>query len=145
MQKSVKESRKAEYFSEKSARLARAESKLENREFVGNRIADAERELAQLLKWINPESPRLIQAQEKIDYWSKRLAEIEAKHETEGRGVASPETIKVGDLVWYIGSWLPVVRVNKKTVTVSHWLNIPTFNYKIEYTRISKFQSKPGA
>jgi len=38
----------------------------------------------------------------------------------EGKQIASPETIKIGDLVFYIGSWMPVVRVNRKTVTVSH-------------------------
>lgn len=142
MRKSIEESKKAEYFSDKSDRLARAEEKLESRRFIGNRITDAKKEIAQLSKWAEPNNSRLLQAQEKLEYWQNRLVTIEAKQKEEGHKIASPETIKIGDLIYYIGSWMPVVRVNKKTVAVSHWLNIPTFHYKIEYTRISKFQSK---
>ena len=143
MRKSIKESEKAEYFADKATSLARAESKLKSRRFVGNRINDAKREIAQLSKWAEASHPRLLQAQEKLEYWQSSLKEIEAQQSSQGLTIASPETIKPGDLVYYIGSWLPVVRVNKKTVTVSHWLGIPKFTYKIEYTRISEFKSKP--
>lgn len=143
MQKSVEETQKAEYFSDKARRLSRAGEELESRQFVGNRIADAKKQIAQLSKWADETNPRLVQAKEKLNFWQDRLVNIEANQKEQGRTIASPETVKNGDLVWYIGSWLPVVRVNKKTVTISHWLGIPTFNYKIEYTRISKFQSKP--
>ena len=37
----------------------------------------------------------------------------------------------------------PVVRVNMKTVTVSHWLGIATMTYKIEYTKIKDVKAKP--
>ena len=53
-----------------------------------------------------------------------------------------PENIKVGDEIYYAG-WLPVVRVNQKTVTVSNWLGVATLTYKIEYRRITKFRT-PG-
>ncbi len=145
VRKSVEESDKARYFKGRAFDLSHAQDRLENREFVGNRISDAKKEIAQLSKWAEATNPRLVKAQEKLEYWQGRLADIEAKRKEEGHAVASPETIKVGDLVYYVGSWLPVVRVNKKTVTVSHWLGVPTFNYKIEYTRIEKFQSKPSA
>ncbi|MBX3034506.1 MAG: DUF3560 domain-containing protein [Bdellovibrionaceae bacterium] len=142
--KSIEESDKARYLKGRAFDLSNAQSRLDNYKFVGNRISDAKKEIAQLSKWAAPTNPRFVQTQEKLGYWQARLAEIEAKRKDEGHAVASPETIKVGDLVYYIGSWMPVVRVNKKTVTVSHWLGIPTFNYKIEYTRIEKFQSKPS-
>lgn len=145
MEKSIEESEKAEYLKGRAFDLSRAQEKLENRKFVGNRIKDAKKEVVQLSKWCAPTHPRLIQAQEKLEFWKNRLAEIEAKQQEEGQSVASSETIKVGDFVYYIGSWMPVVRVNKKTVTVSHWLDVPTMTYKIEYTRIEKFRSKPSA
>ena len=141
MSKSVEESGKAEYFKDRASDLARADKRLESRRFVGNRISDAKKEIAQLSKWAQATNPRLIQAQEKLAYWQGRLAEIEAQRQESGILVASADTIKVGDDVYYIGSWLPVVRVNKKTVTVSHWLDVPTMHYKIAYTRIEKFRS----
>lgn len=144
MRKSVEESDKASYLKGRAFDLAHAGDRLENRRFVGNRIADAKKEIALLSKWAEPTNPRLVRAQEKLAYWQDRLATIEAGRREEGRTVASPETIKAGDLVWHTGTWLPVVRVNRKTVTISHWLGIPTFHYKIEFTRIEKFQSKPS-
>ncbi len=141
MSKSIEESGKAEYFKGRALDLSRADARLQNRRFVGNRISDARKEIAQLSKWAEATHPRLIQAQEKLTYWQSRLAEIETQRQESGAAVASSETIKVGHLVYYIGSWLPVVRVNKKTVTVSNWLDVPTLHYKIEYTRIEKFRS----
>lgn len=145
MLKSNEESKKAEYFSDKSHRLARAAEKLESRRFIGNRINDVRKKIAQLSNWLDSNNPRLLQAQEKLEYWQNRLDTIEAKQKEKGCAIASPETIKIGDLVYYISSWLPVVRVNKKTVTVSNWSNRSHSQYKIAYTRISKFKSKPEA
>ncbi|MBX2987796.1 MAG: DUF3560 domain-containing protein [Bdellovibrionaceae bacterium] len=145
MRKSVEESDKAAYLKGRAFDLSHSQERLENRRFVGNRISDIEKEIRQLSKWANETNPRLVQAREKLAFWQGQLTEIEAKRKEEGGNVASPETIKVGDLVYYIGSWMPVVRVNRKTVTVSHGLDIPHFHYKIAYTRIEKFQSKPSA
>ncbi len=143
MRKSVEESKKAEYFLDKSDTLTYATKKLESRRFVGNRIKDAQKEVAQLSKRTQPNNPRLLQAQEKLKYWQNRLVAIEAKQIAEGCQIPSPETLKIGDLVYYIGKWYPVAKVNRKTVTVSYWSNTPTSYCKIEYTRILKFQSKP--
>ena len=142
MRKSVEESEKAEYLKDRAHDLSNAEARLSNRRYVGNRVKDAQKEVNKLSKWMEPTNPRLVHAQEKLTYWNSRLAEVEAAQKDKGHAVASPETIKVGDLIDSLGSWLPVVRVNKKTVTVSHWLGVPTLHNKIEYTRIKKFQSK---
>lgn len=145
MEKSVEESNKAEYLKGRAFDLSRAQERLENRRYIGNRIKESEKAVRQLSKWAEPTNPRLLQAQEKLQYWQGCLAQIEAKQTEDGHAIASPETIKVGDLILYKRSWMPVVRVNKKTVTVSHWLDIPSFQYKIEFTRIEKFKSKPIA
>jgi hypothetical protein len=142
MQKSIEESKKAEYFSDKASRLTDADSKLENREFVGNRIADSKKEIATLAKWATADNPRMIQAQEKLEYWLKCMSQIEEKMNVNGVNVPSPESIKVGDLINYIG-WYPVIKINKKTVTVSHWLDVETITYKIPYSKIKAVKSKP--
>lgn len=144
MRKSVEESNKVACFKGRVFHLSHAQDRFESRKFIGNRISDAQKEIRQLSKWADDTSPRIIQAREMLAFWQGQLAKIEAKRKEEGGNVASPETVKVGDLVHYIGGWMPVVRVNWKTVTVSHWLDIPHLHYKIEYTRIEKFQSKPS-
>ena len=142
MRKSVEEGKKAEYFADKAENLEYAVSKFENRRFIGNRIKESEREVAKLSKWLSADNPRLIHAKEKLEYWQSRLNAIEEKMKEDGHVVPSPKTIKVGDLIDY-GGWYPVVRINKKTVTVSHWLDVPKFQYKIPYSRIKKIKSKP--
>lgn len=141
VEKSIEESDKAAYLRGRAFDLNRSQERMENRRYIGNRIKDAEKAVRQLSKWAEPTNPRLIQAQEKLAFWQGRLAVIEAARQEEGGKMASSETIKSGDHIYYKGSWMPVVRVNKKTVTVSHWLGIPTFHYKIAYTRIEKFRS----
>jgi hypothetical protein len=142
MQKSIEDAKKSEYFSDKASRLIDADSKLENREFVGNRIENVKAEIATLSKWADAKNPRLIQAQEKIEYWQNRKDLIEAKMKENGVIVPSPDTIKVGDLINSIG-WYPVIKINKKTVTISHWLGVETLTYKIPYSKIKSVRSKP--
>jgi hypothetical protein len=142
MQKSIEEDKKAKYFSEKSIRLFNADSKLENREFVGNRIDNAKTEISSLSKWANADNPRLIQAREKLEYWQSCMNQIESKMKINGDIVPMSETINVGDLINSIG-WYPVVKINKKTVTVSHWLGVETLTYKIPYSKIKAVKSKP--
>ena len=141
VEKSIEESDKAAYLRGRALDLSRSQECMENRRYIGNRIKEAQKAVRQLSKWAEPANPRLIQAQEKLTFWQGRLAEIETARKDDGEAIASPETIKVGDYICYKRSWMPVVRVNKQTVTVSHWLDIPTFHYKIAYTRIEKFRS----
>ena len=120
----------------------------ESREYIGNRIQEATAELASLRRWIDEGlgasnqrdlHQRIQQATERLEYWQSSVKELETKIVGEGGQIASPETIKVGDFIYYAG-WLPVIRVNRKTVTVSHWLGVATMTYKIEYRRIEKFR-----
>lgn len=151
MRKGVEESKKSEYYADRARSIGYQVDKMTNsRRYINNRLKEARRELASLKRWTeeslgkaNQEDlhRKIAQAQEKIDFWQSRLSEIEAKREVEGQQIAPSETIKVGDLVYYIGSWMPVIRVNKKSVTVSHWMGIPHFKYIIEYARIEKFRS----
>lgn len=153
MRKSIEESKKSEYCAHKSDSLgyqvARAS---ESRAYIGNRVEEAIKQLAELNRWAEESlsngnqldlHQRIARATEKLEFWRGRLKELETKIIEDGGKVASPETIRVGDLVYFHG-WLPVVRVNKKTVTVSHWLGIATMTYKIEYTKIKDVKQKPA-
>lgn len=142
MRKSVEESLKAEYFADKAASLSREEMKLENRQFVGNRIKEAKASIAKLLTWLPANNARILQVKEKLNYWENRLAQLEEKMQANGSVVPSSSTVKIGDLVNY-GEWYPVIRVNRNTVTVSHWLGIEKFSYKIPYSRIKAVKQKP--
>lgn len=141
VEKSIEESEKAAYLRGRAFDLNRSQERLEDRRYIGNRIKEAQKAVRQLSKWAEPTNPRLLHAQEKFAFWQGRLTELEAARKDEGEAIASPDTIKVGDYICYKRSWMPVVRVNKQTVTVSHWMDIPTFHYKIAYTRIEKFRS----
>ena len=151
MRKGVEESKKSEYYADRARSIGYQVDKMtSSRRYINNRLKEARKELASLKRWTkeslgtaNQEDlhRRIAQAQEKSDFWQSRLSEIEAIRQEEGQQIASAETIKVGDLVYYIGSWMPVIRVNKKSVTVSHWMGIPQFKYIIEYARIEKFRS----
>lgn len=151
MRKSVEESRKSEYYADRAQSIGYQVKKMtDSRRYINNRLKESRKELNSLKRWAEISlgsknrqdlSQRIAQAQEKVDFWQNRLSEIETKRQEEGQQIASAETIKVGDLVYYIGSWMPVIRVNKRSVSVSHWMGIPHFKYVIEYARIEKFQS----
>ena len=51
-----------------------------------------------------------IEQNERLEYWRAEFKKI-------GGDKYSPETIKVGDSIKWVGSWYPVIRVNKKTVS----------------------------
>ena len=150
MRKSIEESKKANYLSYKVQSLQDQVMRTrESRSYIGNRIEDATRELAHLNRRGDrtQDSPRseslrrrITQATEKLEYWQQQLCELEAEITAKGGKVASPETIKVGDEVYFHG-WLPVVRVNRKTVTVSNWLGVASMTYKLEFTKLKSYRS----
>lgn len=150
MRKSVEESKKSEYYDYKVRSLSHQVTRAkESRLYLENQLKKATRELKALERWAklytdqkNQDDlrPRIAQAQEKVAYWKKRLEEREQEILAEGGQVASPATVKPGDLVRY-GDWYPVVRVNRNTVTISHWLGIPHFTYKLEYSRITEVRT----
>jgi len=151
MRQSVEESKKADYFSDKSANLRHDAKHITcSRKFIGNRIADATKDIAKLNRYISLTqnennkkiyTERLNQAQAKLDFWQNQLKTVEQSQFENPEQVPSPENIKVGDEVYYLG-WHPVVRVNKKTVTVSHWHDTPQSRYSLPYTKLQKIRKK---
>lgn len=150
MRKAVEESKKADYFSDKVSSLKYQVTKSrQSRDYIGNRIQDAKKELTTLNNRIaGVTSPaykseleiRIANATEKLQYWTSQQTELEAEILANGGKVASAETVKVGDEVYFCG-WLNVVRINRKTVTVSNWLGLASMTYKLEYTKIKNFRT----
>lgn len=150
MRKGVEESKKSDYYADRARSISYQVDKMtSSRRYINNRLKEVRKELKTLKSWTeeslgksNQEDlhRRIAQAQEKLEFWQSRFSGIESERQKAGQQIASPETIKVGDFVYYIGSWMPVIRVNKKSVTVPHWMDIPHFKYIIEYTKIEKFR-----
>ncbi len=150
MRKSVEESKKVDYFESKISTLKYEVGRNQkSRSYLGNRLAEAQSHLAKIQRAkdryeefhrLETYNLRLQSATEAVEYWSKSLKDLEAELLNQGGKVASPETIKPGYLIKY-GNWYPVVRVNKKTVTISHWLDVPKFTFKLPYTKIQSFKA----
>ena len=124
----------------------------QSRDYIGNRIQDVTKEIAKLNSYISgTTSPdyksqleiRISNATEKLQYWENQQRELETEILAKGGKIASPDTINVGDEVYFCG-WLPVVRINRKTVTVSNWLGVAAMTYKLEYTKIKNFRTPPA-
>lgn len=49
---------------------------------------------------------------------------------------------EVGGAVFYLRKWYPVIRVNKKSVTIGNWLGVPSMTFLAEKNKIKKVMSK---
>lgn len=106
---------------------------------MGNRLEEAkakkqqaERDLAKF-----PGHPTyqldLKDAEAAIAHWSQEL---------KAAGVLTQDGIAKGDVVRFIGSWYEVVRVNAKSVTVTGWLGIDGWEYRVPYSKITAHKTR---
>lgn len=70
----------------------------------------------------------LAQAQEKRDYWKAKIDSL--------GGLFDPSTLKRGDMIDTTQGIFPVHSINKKTITISNWMGIPTNTFKIPFSHI---------
>lgn len=144
MRKSIEESKKADYFSDRSANLEREAKRItQDRSYIMNRIEELESYLRRLQRHAASYSDytiRVDETKEKITYWRSKLSEVESEIKASGHNIATPDNIKPGFWIKYTGTWYEVVRVSRKTVTVKNWLNIPTFTWKPRYADIDDFR-----
>lgn len=70
----------------------------------------------------------LAQAQEKRDYWRAKIDSL--------GGLFDPSALKKGDMIETTQGKFPVHSINKKTVTISNWMGIPTNTFKIPFSHI---------
>lgn len=150
MRKSIEESKKAEYYSDKASRLEyEVRRNSSDRNYLGNRVKEAQAELSKLqrsedrYKTFGRDEEYRLKIQNSTDalsFWQKSLFELESKLVQEGKRIATPENIKVGYYVLHRRSWYPVKRVNKKTVTISGWLSVES-TFQFPYTDIQDYRS----
>lgn len=83
---------------------------------------------------------RITARADEIAYWES----IRHQHLADGQAVAyGPENIAKGDEVEYRGMWYPVLRTNKKSVTVPSMM-IEGYTHTIAYHRIGKHRPAPN-
>lgn len=126
MRKSIEEDKKSNHY---LGRISSINWKLENQKndptYINNRIEENEKSLRQLernSKWYSDYESRKQEITDKLDYFKGILNELMQERAESGKVIPSPTTISKGDLVKYRGTWYPVVRVNRKTVTVKNWI-----------------------
>ncbi|WP_198808348.1 DUF3560 domain-containing protein [Leptolyngbya sp. BL0902] len=142
MGQSVQADRAATRLSEKAAGSQAQVQKRQSKAYLGNRLRDAEakkrqaeRDLAQF-----PDHPtyllNLQDAEAAIAHWSQEL---------DSAGVLTPDDMAKGDFIRFIGRWYEVVRVNPKSVTITRWLDIEGWTYRVPYSEIQAHKPKAEA
>lgn len=126
IRKSIEEDKKAEHYRN---RISSISWKLENQKndptYINNRIEENEARLRKIernKKWLSDYESRKQEVIDKLDYFKGILQELMQERAEQGKLIPSPDTIQKGDLVKYRGTWYPVVRVNRKTVTFKNWI-----------------------
>ena len=126
MRRSIEEDKKAEHY---KSRISSINWKLDNQKkdptYLNNRIEENEKRLRTIeknKKRLSDYESRRQEVTDKRDYFKGLLAEVMQERAENGKVIPSPTTISKGDLVKYRGTWYPVVRVNRKTVTFENWI-----------------------
>jgi hypothetical protein len=142
MGQSVQADRAATRLTEKAAGSQAQVQKRQSKAYLGNRLRDAEAKKRQaerdLAKF--PGHPtyllNLKDAEAAIVHWSQEL---------DFAGVLTPDDIAKGDFIRFIGRWYEVVRVNPKSVTITRWLDIEGWTYRVPYSEIQAHKPKTDA
>ena len=140
--KSIDASNKAGHYAGRAAASERRANAEHTVDFMCRRVEDAETEIRKLEKrieqaeslggheeYIERITGVIADAKDRADYWRAKIEEA-------GGVRYSRETVKKGSFIRYRGTWYPVKRVNPKSVTISHWLGIPTFTWTVPYAEI---------
>jgi hypothetical protein len=126
MRRSIEEDKKAEHY---KSRISSINWKLDNQKkdptYLNNRIEENEKRLRTIeknKKRLSDYESRKQEVTDKLDYFKGLLNELMQERAEQGKIIPSQATISRGDLVKYRGTWYPVVRVNRKTVTFENWI-----------------------
>ena len=145
MGKVAKNLDKSDYYAYKAKNIEnKHEKQLNDPAYLNNRIEERKVQLRALerakdnAKNLNVEKyeTRKKILNEELTYYQTALDKYMTKKEAEGFSIPSKETIQKGDLVKYGCSWYPVKRVNKKTITISNWLDIPEATWAVPFPKV---------
>lgn len=141
MRKAIDEEAKAKHHARMASIAREAADPRHTVAFMARRIKDAETGLRDVDRklagsqgeptgeWLERLTAMRADFIDRLGYWK-------AKMEVVGGVQHDKTTIAKGDRVLYGHAWYPVVRVNTKTVTVSHWLGIPSMTWQVPYPEV---------
>lgn len=146
MRKAVDESKKADYWANRAqSALARAQRR-ERPDVIFRRITALETDERKYERELAVEN----RSEASRWHWERWLWFVQGRLEFE-RALFSAvkgddtlvhiETMKAGGAVRYTHTWYPIVRVNKKTVTINHWLGVPRLEYLLKRDDIDEYMS----
>lgn len=141
--KQVKESDRAAYWAERAKAVVAHEARRERPDVVARRIKTLEAEQRKCQRY-NDATPH-IHWQRWIDHLQMRLDyERALLVAVGGLLVDKPDTpkVEVGGAVQFLRTWYTVTRVNKKSVTIIGWMDIPTWTYLVPHDDITGVKSK---
>lgn len=138
-------SEKSKYYDEKASHSSyvASGSEYKNPAYLNNRIKEIEAEIRRLKRligtedgvkdpnknWLEKLNGLLVKAEDKLSFYNKKLEEI-------GGVQYNKENLKDITHVKYRGTWYPLKKINQKTVSIGNWLNIPHFQWKIDFLEI---------
>lgn len=141
--KELEESKRAAYWKERAQTAVAHAARLERPDVVARRIKALEAEQRKCQRY-NDATPH-IHWQRWIDHLQMRLDyERALLVAVGGLLVDKPDTpkVEVGGAVQFLRTWYTVTRVNKKSVTIIGWMDIPTWTYLVPHDDITGVKSK---
>jgi hypothetical protein len=140
MSQSVDATNYAAHLEEKAAGSQNQIQQRHSIEYMGNRLEEANKKKRAALT-ILKESPEnthyqleLQDAEVAITHWQQAI-------EASG-GMLDASRVKKGDTIKFIGRWYPIVRVNKKSVTIDNWMGRNGCTYVVPYHKIEGHQPR---
>ena len=141
MRKLIEETKKAEHYERRAESISyRLENQKKDLFYLQNRIKENEARLRKLEReksYFSNYQTRKEELEEKLAYFKQLKSKAMEERKEEGEIVATPDTLAKGDLVKYIGDWYPVIRANKKSVTIGNWHGMEKWTWKASYEKIS--------
>jgi hypothetical protein len=146
MRKAIEEDQKAKHYEHKAAIAEHTASGDHSVGFMARRLKEAEAKIRDVARRLDGHGT--ISGVKPSGAYAERLQALKAEYEERsgywqqgieaagGVKLAERAAIKKGDSINYRGTWYPVVRANKLTVTIENWLGIPTFTWKVAYPEI---------
>ena len=145
MKKAIEERSKSEHYKNRASGIEyRLDREVNDKAFIARRVHENEALLRRLERNESGYSPahfsRLkIETIQKIAYYkanNEKLKEVETKPRY------SAENVEKGDLVTVWAGTFPVLRVNKKTVTIGNWQGLEHAKFKFIYEEITEVKKQ---
>lgn len=120
---------------ESKARLAAMRREIES--YLGSDASQSAHE-EKRVAWLARHRLLAAEYERDLQYWTTKLAES-------GGLPFGPENVSVGDSVLFHGTWYPVRRASKKSITVGRWLGVASMEYRLRWADIKDHRASAAA